>query len=175
VAELNLYHIICEAEMAKAWHKNPDVAVPDSLLIYECKGSLHAYKRSALDTMLKRLSKRTSIKFTNHTLRRTYSRMLWEMNRRYPGTCPIETIAELMGHRDIRTTIQYLGINLDDMATAMSGLARFQEHVRANKPLTSTILVKSGQSGISAHEIVWLKAILNSVPFDHPARELMKK
>ncbi len=118
--------------------------MPDSLFIFERGGRLHAYQKTAMDSLVKRASSRTGISFSNHTLRRTYCRMLREMNRRYPGTCPTETIAELMGHRDIQTTIQYLGINLDDMATAMSGLARFQEQLRANKPLTSTILMRSG-------------------------------
>lgn len=146
--ELKAYHRLRDAEIAKARAKDPTVTVPDSLFVYERGGRLYPYQKTAMDNLVKRVSSRTGIPFSNHTLRRTYGRMLWEMNRRYPGTCPIETIAELMGHRDIRTTIMYLGINLDDMATAMSGLARFQEQLRGKKPLTSTILVRSGQSGI---------------------------
>lgn len=93
VAELNLYHMMREAEIAKARAKNPGVKVPDALLIYEQAGELHAYKRSALDKMLKRVSERTGIKFTNHTLRRTYGPTLWLAN------IPIETISNLMGAR----------------------------------------------------------------------------
>ena len=32
---------------------------------------------------------------------------------------PIETIASIMGHEDIRTTLKYLGINLGDQAKAV--------------------------------------------------------
>lgn len=140
VAELNLYHIIREAEIAKARHKNPDVAVPDALLIYEREGKLYAYKRSALDKMLKRVSKRTGIKFTNHTLRSTYGRTLWLAG------VPIETISDLMGHEDTKTTILYLGLNMDDKASAMKKLAEFQRSVsyRENEKASSW----SGQSGI---------------------------
>lgn len=140
VAELNLYHLIREAEVAKAKAKNPGVQVPSSLLIYEWRGELHPYKRSALDKMLARVSKRAGVKFTNHTLRRTYGRTLWL------ASVPIETIAELMGHEDTRTTILYLGLNMDDKASAMKKLADFQHAVkhRENEKASSW----SGQSGI---------------------------
>lgn len=46
------------------------------------------------------------------------------------------------------------------MATAMSGLAWFQEQ-QANKPLPSTILVRSGQSGISVCQTYWIEPALN--------------
>ena len=123
LAELNLYHMIREAEIAKARAKNPAVVVPDSLLIYERKGELHAYQRSAVDKMLAKVSEKVGFKFTNHTLRRTFGRMLWLAG------VPIETISKILGHEDTKTTIAYLGLNVDDQASAMQKIAEFQRSV----------------------------------------------
>lgn len=121
-----------------------------TLFIYERGGRLYAYQKTALDNLVKGLAVRTGIEFSNHTLRRTYGRTLWEANKRFPGMCPIETIAELTGHRDVRTTVLYLGINLADMADAMGTLAKYQELVRNQNLFPQSILVESGQSGIFA-------------------------
>lgn len=141
--ELNLYHMLREAEIAKARAKNPAVVVPDALLIYERNGKLHPYKRSAVDEMLSRVAANVGFKFTNHTLRRTFGRMLWLAG------VPIETISKMLGHEDIRTTILYLGLNVDDQASAMQKYADFQRTVdlRGMKPSQE----KSGQSGIYIH------------------------
>ncbi|MDW5564207.1 MAG: site-specific integrase [Methanomassiliicoccus sp.] len=148
LAELKAYQQLREEEIARAREKNPAVKVPDALLIYERGGRLHAYQKTALDKLVKGVAARTGIPFSNHTLRRTYGRTLWEANKRFPGMCPIETIAELMGHRDVRTTVLYLGINLADMADAMGTLARYQELVRNQNLFSQNIMIESGQSGI---------------------------
>lgn len=146
--ELRSYNCLRENEIAKARAKNPQVKVPDALLIYERSGALYPYRKTALDNMVKAVSERVGLQFSNHTLRRTYGRTLWDMNKLRPGSCPIETIAELMGHEDIRTTIKYLGINLDDMTSAMSALSEYQMMLRQEQN-PSLCLVGSGQSGIS--------------------------
>ena len=152
IAELNRYMLIREAEIAKARAKNPAVAVPDQLLIYERNGELHPYKRSAIDKLVNRVAERVEMKFTNHTLRRTYGRMLWLAG------VPIETIAEILGHADTKTTILYLGLNMEDQASAMRKLAEFQEQNRfpQNYGNINRAREKSGQSGIPAHEFIWL-------------------
>jgi integrase/recombinase XerD len=144
IAELNRYMLIREAEISKARAKNPNVEVPEGLLIYEMSGELHVYKRSAIDKIVRRVSERVGFKFTNHTLRRTYGRMLWLAG------VPIETIAEILGHADTKTTILYLGLNMDDQASAMSKLAEFQSTIRSPQNYRKSGLArqKSGQSGI---------------------------
>ena len=139
-AELSYYHRIREAQIAKARAKNPDVVVPDSLLIYERAGQLHAYKRSFVDKVVARVSTKLGRKFTNHTLRRTFGRLLWLAG------VPLETIKEILGHEDTKTTILYLGLNMDDKADAMSRLADYTDALKRAK--TNEASIRSGQSGI---------------------------
>ncbi len=56
---------------------------------------------------------RLGLQFTNHTLRRTFGRTA------YHAGAPIESISKILGHDDIVTTLKYLGINMDDMQSAM--------------------------------------------------------
>ncbi len=39
----------------------------------------------------------------------------------------IETISSILGHEDIRTTIDYLGLNLTDMMEGMQAYAQYQK------------------------------------------------
>lgn len=73
----------------------------------------------------------------------------------FDHTVAIETISDLMGHEDTKTTILYLGLNMDDKASAMKKMAEFQAAVkcRENEKASSW----SGQSGIIAPENVWLR------------------
>lgn len=146
--ELAAYKRLREEEIARARGRNPQVRIPHELFIYERGGNLYAYQKTAMDNLVKKVAARTGIPFSNHTLRRTYGRTLWEMNRAVPGSCPIETIAWLMGHVDTKTTIKYLGIDLSDAAGSMSALGRFQNMVRSQSSFPRSILVGSGQSGI---------------------------
>jgi len=149
MSELAAYKRIREEEIAKARAKNPQLRVPDSLFIYERGGRLYPYQKTALDNLVKGLSERVGVRFSNHILRRTYGRMLWEMNEHLPGTCPIETISNLMGHRDVRTTIRYLGIDLRDKGRGMDGLGQYQDYLRSQQtPFISERIDISGQSGI---------------------------
>lgn len=59
---------------------------------------------------------------------------------------PIETIAQILGHEDIRTTIEYLGLNIDDQDDAMRKLAQFQSSVKYR--VGQNTGCESGQSGI---------------------------
>lgn len=141
LSALEHYRLIRETEISKARAKNPAVMVPDALLIYARDGRLHPYKRTAVDKRVQAVAARLGVKFTNHTLRRTYGRMLWLAG------VPIETIMDLLGHSDPRTTILYLGLNMDDKADAMVKLAKYQAAVSYSKTGVEPEGL-SGQSGI---------------------------
>lgn len=91
--------------------------VPSTLLIWERAGRLHSYsehKLSGLDNQLRVLSDELGFKFSNHTLRRTFGRVM------YRSGVPVATISKLLGHEDTVTTLRYIGVDLDDMESAMS-------------------------------------------------------
>jgi len=89
-------------------------------MIYAQYGwKLGAYRETAIDKMIKGVAARAGIDpdlCSNHTLRRTCGRMLFHAG------VPIETISKILGHADIRTTLLYLGLNIDDMNAAWSQL-----------------------------------------------------
>jgi integrase/recombinase XerD len=151
MAELEYYLKLRDAEIMRSEGRG---TIPDSLLIYFGQGrELHTYKRTAVDVRLARVAKRTGLKFTNHTLRRTYGRTLWLAG------VPLETISSLMGHEDTKTTTQYLGLNMDDKESAMRKLAEFESAVKCGKNLSSSQI--SGQSGTTARKNIW---IANKLP-----------
>ena len=141
--ELEAYLRIREDLIAKARSVNPSVEIPGELLLYERKGCLFAYKKSALENFLVRLSRETGIKFSNHTLRRTFGRMTFRAG------APIETIATMLGHSDTKTTVLYLGIDQEDMAHAMDLLAQYQKAVKCpEKGVLGVSQQNSGPCGI---------------------------
>jgi len=136
-AELLNYLELRKQEIGNA---RPGATIPEELLIYERKGTLYPYQRTAIDNRLKAVSERTGIVFTNHTLRRTFGRTCWLAG------IPLETIKELLGHESTKTTILYLGLNMDDKENAMSKLFEYQtSNKRADYLYNGR---KSGQSGI---------------------------
>lgn len=147
-AELNYFFELREMEIAKARAKNPSVAVPDELLIYEMGGELHAYKRTAVDKMLKRVSERTGIEFSNHVLRRQFAKEL------HMSGVSITRISELLGHKDEKTTRLYIGIDMDLKTDAMNQVAQWRAQQRAqmglpqNGAFSCDASKVSGQSGI---------------------------
>ena len=92
--------------------------------------------------------------FTNHTLRRTFGRLLWLAG------VPIEKISEILGHADTKTTLLYLELNMEDQADAMQKLAQFQSKFLGpqNYGPRGEVRQKSGQSGIPAPKFYWLVA-----------------
>ena len=75
------------------------------------------YSVQALSSAFVLMSQECGIKFTAHTLRRTFGRELWHCG------VSLETISTIFGHESTSTTIRYLGINIDDMTSAMSKLS----------------------------------------------------
>ena len=94
-----------------------------------------------------KLSRRVGFKFTNHTLRRTFGRMLWLAG------VPIETIRDLLGHEDTKTTLLYIGVNMDDKSSAMDQLADYENAVRTAD--SGVARKRSGHWGIIAQNIDW--------------------
>ncbi|MEM2944707.1 MAG: site-specific integrase, partial [Methanomassiliicoccales archaeon] len=117
---LNEYLELREKEIEKAKKKNPDVKIPENLLIYERGGKLHPYRKSAINKILEALGKRLGFPLSNHDLRRTCGRQM------YFSGVPIEKIAMMLGHSDTKTTLHYLGINTDDLAEAQKTYARYR-------------------------------------------------
>jgi integrase len=142
LAELDRYHILREIEVQRARRKNPHVKVPDELMIYATERwkSIGAYQKTAIDYLVNNVSVRSGVKFTNHTLRRTCGRVM------YLAGVDIATISKVLGHEDIKTTIRYLGLNMDDMSAGMEKYARYQNALKtANSGLASK---GSGRIGI---------------------------
>lgn len=110
----------------KARKKDPEYSDTGSLLIYERRGKVSVYHKSGIDQILIRLKRKVgtangrSYDFSNHTLRRTGGRMLWKAEVR------LEVIATILGHEDTATTIDYLGLKLDDMSEGMAKLGQYQ-------------------------------------------------
>ncbi|MEM3059256.1 MAG: site-specific integrase, partial [Methanomassiliicoccales archaeon] len=129
-----------EREIEEAKKKNPDVKIPENLLIYERGGKLHPYRKSAINKILEALGKRLGFPLSNHDLRRTCGRQM------YFSGVPIEKIAMMLGHSDTKTTLHYLGINTDDLAEAQKTYARYRSAL--NRAFFEKASVVSGPSGI---------------------------
>lgn len=88
----------------------------DRLLVYLKGDRLRHYeelKGGAIDNHVAELSSRLGFHFSNHTLRRTFGRELFRSG------VSIVVIATIFGHSNTSTTMDYLGLTLDDMADAM--------------------------------------------------------
>lgn len=76
----------------------------------------NSVKGSGLDKLIRSAAVTCGVHFSAHTLRRTFGRMLWLAG------VPVVTIAKILGHSSTEQTLQYIGANLDDMASAMETL-----------------------------------------------------
>lgn len=102
--------------LAKSRYPSSTV-VPEILLIWERGAKLHTYsskRLSGFDGQLKALSKEVGFHFSSHTLRRTFGRLM------YRSGVPVATISKLLGHEDTSTTLLYIGVDFDDMSSAMT-------------------------------------------------------
>jgi len=109
----------------KARKINSKVKEPEGLLIYQKGKRLGEYQLTAIDNIVIRVAKRAGIsrKITNHTLRRTCGRLL------YLAGVEIESIADILGHSETRTTLKYLGIRLDDQKKAMDKRGEYLKNI----------------------------------------------
>ena len=84
-------------------------------------GGRYTERGYSLDrAVIHKVRERLGLEFTNHTLRRTFGRNL------YHSGIPIETISAMYGHDNIKTTLAYIGINLDDMNDALAKMYDYQ-------------------------------------------------
>ena len=99
--------------------QRPSAVVPESLMIWARGSKLHEYgvKGSGIDEMLKPLGEEIGVRFSNHTLRRTFGRTM------YRSGVEVATISKMMGHESIDQTLKYIGVDLDDMNSAMQTFA----------------------------------------------------
>jgi integrase/recombinase XerD len=129
----------------EARKQDPSAEIPPNLLIYLKAGKVHDWRKSGIDGRLRRLKDRVEaaygreLDFSNHTLRRTGGRMLWE------AKVKLETISAILGHENTSTTIDYLGLNYNDMKEGMEKLAQYQNAV--NCPRNGTFRVEPDDSG----------------------------
>lgn len=104
-------------ERVKAYR--PSWEDPGTVLIwchYPNKPQAAAYSERghSLDrAVIFKVRDRLNMSFTNHTLRRTFGRTLFHAG------AELVSISKILGHDDTATTIGYLGINMDDMQSAM--------------------------------------------------------
>ena len=119
--------IVKRNEIISRMHQyDPTWQVPDKFLIwchYDNRPSAGRYteRGHSLDrAVIHRVRDRAGFDFSNHTIRRTFGRTL------YRAGIPIETISKLYGHDDPQTTIRYLGIDLDDMGSALARMYDYQ-------------------------------------------------
>ncbi len=130
VLEDYLVHRASVVRRARA--KDPSVEVPDDLMLCWHMGRLGGMRATALDRRKDHMVDLSGIRFGHHTLRRTWGRELWKAG------VPVETISEMMGHSETKTTLRYLGINFDDQGEALNLLYARQQQARG-KTLTKTL------------------------------------
>jgi integrase len=104
---------------------NPHFVPPDGFLLtsrYKHRPLVEAYTEQGggLDKTIDKMRKRLGFHFSHHTLRRTFGRTL------YHAKVDLPTISKIMGHEDVATTLNYLGVNMDDMTSAMQTLEKYQ-------------------------------------------------
>ncbi len=140
---------------------DPKIKVPEAFLIHQRGGRLVAYQKSGIDKILTKLRKRVEIlyerklSFSNHTLRRSGGRILWLAGVK------IETVGAILGHEDTRTTIKYLGINLDDQDEAMHLASAYEKSLMLPQKVERGLSQReSGPKEIWALLSVWLSPVL---------------
>jgi len=103
---------------------DPSQRIPDNVIIWEKGGKLSAYaeKGTGYDKkIIHPIRARVPFHFSNHTLRRTFARNMWEAG------VEVGVISNILGHDDVQTTIKYIGINMDHQRQGLEKLAKYQE------------------------------------------------
>lgn len=129
-AELQYLEEIRERLVEEVLERNPVAVVPDQLLIYRKGRRLGAYGNTALDSILKEAATRAGIQrpVSHHTLRRSKGRFNWMSG------VDLVTISESYGHADTKQTVRYLGLTVEDLASAEEKTYDFLQRVRMSMP-----------------------------------------
>ncbi len=112
-----------QEQIMEMYQRFPEYREPSSLIIVRHRGVMKGAGRTAITNLVRRISTKAGLKFTGHTLRRTYGRTLWMAGVK------LETIKELLGHEDTKTTLLYLGINSEDLEDAMVLVTKYKENL----------------------------------------------
>lgn len=132
-AIINEWMIERNRMIAEAREHRPDIDVPDALIIYKrytknVKLGRYSENGDGLDDQVRhKIVNDVGFSFGNHTLRRTCGRSLWE------AEVPDATIAKIYGHSDVKTTLDYIGVNLDHMSEALISLQSYQNNLKNKK------------------------------------------
>lgn len=136
---------------------------------YERGGRVCAYRKSALDNVVTGLALRLGLSFTHHTLRRTCGRMMLRADGK------LEEIAAVLGHSDSKTTMLYLGLDLEDQGALMEKYANYQKAARIpENGISGMSQQKDGPCGIRVCEDDWL-IVQNSSPRNSKPGSLTEK
>lgn len=114
---LRRYSAVRDMQIAEARKRFPvSATVPPQFVLWIRGGRLHPYSEEGygLDKIVTLpLSDKLGFRFSNHTLRRTFGRALFRSGVAVP------VIAKILGHESTDVTLRYIGVDLDDMQTAM--------------------------------------------------------
>lgn len=101
-------------EEARALVEERRKRVPNDTYLFE--SDFHRYKGKPVTVrrvqqVFKEVAdnKLDGVKFTTHTMRKSYARILYEMG------VPLEKISKMLGHKDTATTLVYLGFVREDI------------------------------------------------------------
>jgi integrase len=119
------FQMFRERLVQEALLEDPTRDVPDALFLYYRKGwRLAPCQKTAMDQRLHCMRDLSGLCFGHHTLRRTCAREWWKEE------VPLETISEMLGHKSIKTTREYLGITVEDMGEAHQGRYNRSRQIR---------------------------------------------
>jgi len=117
--------------IAEARKYRPNIEVPDNLVIWKAyvrKPKIGAYSEESnglTKITIRRIRDRMNLYFANHTLRRTMGREIW-----LSKLVQTESITLIYGHEDMKTTLDYIGVNYDDMSYALDVLKATRDERR---------------------------------------------
>lgn len=102
-------------ERAQSRRRRP-INVPDELMITQNIQPFETDRCTGLDYHMNKLVEMFDFDFGNHTLRRTFGRLMYKANK---PNVPISVISMYLGHSSESETIKYLGLDFDDMQSAI--------------------------------------------------------
>ncbi|MCK5017185.1 MAG: site-specific integrase [Candidatus Peribacteraceae bacterium] len=98
-----------------------NVPIPDHIMAFKHGKEIRIPAYTTLDNWAKKVSDKSGIHFSHHTLRRTCGRKMFRA-----GVQPV-TIMTHLGHESLAQTVKYLGIDLDDLGEAMNLVDQYDE------------------------------------------------
>ena len=117
---LNRYLELRNKMIGEFLEEHPYAEVPKEVFLHTKCGRIQPYSEHGVGFDKKFVipaREKTGIKYGNHTLRRTFGRQLWK------SKVPIETISKILGHESTTITLLYIGVNDDDMSSAVRELS----------------------------------------------------